>query len=383
MTVSQHAVDGPAAPSPAVVTSRAQRGRARPVVESDLPGLSALYVRVYGIPPGESEATAAAYLKRLLFAQPWRDPELPSLMYEDADGRPAGLLGVVPRPMSFRGRPIRVAVCHHFMVAPETRGTLASVALTKTLLAGPQDLTVADACAPWRHLWEHIGGATSLVHSLTWTRVVRPSRFAVEFLHRRGLPSACASALRPLSHLTDRVTSRVVPMFAAPAPSRLVGAAVDVDGLLSAMHQLCVGSLQPVWNRHTLQWALDQLRAKVHRGTLFAVGLTAADGASAGCYLYYLKPGGVSQLAYLSAPPEHAAQALAHVVRHAWEHGTGAIAGQFDRAMSGSLATTPAVLAQPDDLWRLVHSGRDDLLNAVHSGEAPLSRFESEWWLTF
>lgn len=382
-SLSRSVLDGDLAVQATATSPSRRRGRTRPVAESDLPGLAALYVRVFGAPAGGSHAAAASYLGRLLFESPWPDSELPSLMYEDADGRPAGLLGVVARPMVFRGRPIRVAICHHFMVAPETRTTLASVALTKAALAGPQDLTVAEACAPWRQLWEHIGGTTSLLHGLTWTRALRPAGLAVGALDRRGLPRVCSAALHPVSRIIDRTAARMVPMLSAPGSSPLTAASLDADGLCAAMHQLCVGSLQPVWNRHTLQWALDQLRAKVHRGTLFAVGVATGRGDLVGFYLYYAKPGGISHLVCSGARPEYRAQVLEHMVRHAWDQGAAAVAGQLDRAVAPCVAEWPVLLSQPDANWRLVHSGRDDLLNAVHSGEAPLSRFESEWWLTF
>src|SRR5690606_18482239 len=134
----------------------------------------------------------------------------------------------------------------------ETRATLASVALTRTLLAGPQDLTVAEACAPWRDLWEHIGGGTSLAASLTWIRVLRPVSLAcgiaARFLRRQAVPRLL---LRPL-HAGDRLAARVCGPVAPPPDLRRPWRVLDAADLVACLHRLRVGSLQPVWNRHSL-----------------------------------------------------------------------------------------------------------------------------------
>src|SRR5262249_25986930 len=111
---------------------------------------------------------------------PWRDDALPSLVYVNAEGRPVGFIGVIPRPASFDGHPIRIAVATQFMVHPDYRG-VAGVQLLKEFLSGGQDLSLADlAKGAGRRLWERPGGATARLPSLQWTlqfmRVPRPLR---------------------------------------------------------------------------------------------------------------------------------------------------------------------------------------------------------------
>ncbi|HEX7086294.1 MAG TPA: hypothetical protein VF198_08015 [Vicinamibacterales bacterium] len=351
----------------------------RPAEERDLPALASLYERVYGPVPGGG---ARRFLAERLFNLPWPDPELPPLVYEDRGGRVAGLLGVIARPMLFRGAPIRVALAHHFMVAPETRATLASVALTRTLLAGPQDLTVAEACAPWRELWAHIGGGTSLADSLTWIRVLRPVSLAcgvaARLARRRAVPRLLLPPMRAGDRLTARVCGPVAPPPDVPRPWRVL----DTADLIECLHRLRVGSLQPVWNRHSLGYVLERLRQQSLRGTLFAIEVGGDGAAPAGCYVYFLKPAGLSQLVLLTARRGRTDEVVRHFLRHAWANGAGAAAGQVDRATWPALAEGGAFIVQRRDGWRLVHSRRPDILEAVHGGDAALTRLESEWWLT-
>ncbi len=364
--------------TPVVGAPRAPRGTVRPAEERDLPALAALYDRIHGPVPGGG---TRRFLADRLFGLPWPDPQLPSLVYEDRGGRVAGLLGVIARPMLFRDAPIRVALAHHFMVAPETRATLASVALTRTLLAGPQDLTVAEACEPWRQLWEHIGGVTSLADSLTWIRVLRPVSLGCGIAARLARRQAVPRLLLPPMRAGDRLAARVCGPVAPPPDVRIPWRVLDTADLIECLHRLRVGSLQPVWNQHSLGYVLDRLRQQSLRGTVFAIEVGGDGPAPAGCYVYFLKPAGLSQLVLLTARRGRTDEVVRHFLRHAWTNGAGAVAGQVDRATWPALADGGAFIVQRRDGWRLVHAGRRDILEAVHSGDAALTRLESEWWL--
>lgn len=363
----------------------ARRGRVRPIAEQDLRAIVALYLNVFGPPTGGGAATAEAYLRTMLFEHPWVSPEYPSLVYEDSAGELVGLLGVIARPMTFRGKPIRMAIGHHFMVAPEARTQLASVQIAKTFLSGPQDLSVAEACSPWRRMWEALGGSTSLVHGLGWARILRPGSFGLEFVRRRGLPRVCAAALRPVCCAIDALVNRMVRPL-APAPStRLHAEPLDPDAVLASLDRpgMLNGLLAPVFDARSLGWVFDRLRQKTHRGTLTGALLREQDGSAAGWFLYYLRPGGMSHVVQWHARPEHADDVFDHLAMDALTRGAGAVGGQLVRSMVGSLGARPALIYQPGDSWVLVHSKRDDLLRAVHSGDAAVSRLDTEWWITY
>jgi len=91
----------------------------------------------------DSQTSAKAYFREMLFNNPWRDPELPSWVAEE-DGRITGFQIVMPRPMRFGGHPIRVAVSCQFVVDPDKRRSLTALQLAQACMSGPQDLTLAD-----------------------------------------------------------------------------------------------------------------------------------------------------------------------------------------------------------------------------------------------
>src|SRR5712691_3878905 len=109
----------------------------RIVAESDVPAVVALFERVYPEHRWPSRATCESYFREVLFANPWRDLELPSWLAEE-DDRAVGFAGVVPRPMLFRGQSIRVAVGFLFMMDPDWRQGLTMLQLVKAALSGPK-----------------------------------------------------------------------------------------------------------------------------------------------------------------------------------------------------------------------------------------------------
>jgi len=137
----------------------------RPFVEADIPQVAELHRRVFQTgeaPSAELERRYRAYFRGIFLDNPWYDEEVSPLVYEDADGSIAGFLGVMPRRMSIRGRPIQAAVSSQFIVEPGRRSTMAAVHLMKTFMSGPQDVSIADeANGLSRKLWESLGGTTA------------------------------------------------------------------------------------------------------------------------------------------------------------------------------------------------------------------------------
>src|SRR6185503_523061 len=139
--------------------SRAAEAQAgvRPFRQEDLPAIVELRRRCFRFEAPAPDEQVERDLTTLFLDSPWRDPELPALVYEDAQGKIVGFLGVLPRPMSLGGVPIRAAATTRLMVEPERRG-VAALRLLQTFLSGPQDLSLADqATGSSRALWERLG----------------------------------------------------------------------------------------------------------------------------------------------------------------------------------------------------------------------------------
>ncbi len=354
-------------------------GKVRPLTEADMPRVVGLYARVFGSRLAGSAGTVESYLAEIFCLNPWRDEALPSLVYEEPDGGIIGCLGVVPRPMSMNGRSLRLAISHTFMVDPDRRATPAGIQLLQAFLSGPQDLSLAEGNDTSRKIWEGFGGATSLLYSLRWARPLRPARYILAVMRRRGWSALWESALRPLLSVTDAVATRAA--FRPSAP-RLWAAELTEETFLAGL-ALVSGdrSLRPEYDARSLKWLLELLARKTGRGEFRKVVVRDGRGDTAGWYLYYLNPGGLSEVVQVAARPDSMREVLEHLFHDAWRGGAVAVSGPLD---PGALRTAPdryCFFHHDGGVWMLVHSRRPGVLEAIHRGDAFLSRLEGEWWI--
>src|SRR3989454_4487110 len=270
-------------------------GHVRPLAERDVPQVVNLYGRIFRKRGIHDPAAAGEYLHEVLCRNPWRDDALPSLVYEDDGGRIAGCLGVMPRKMHFEGRPIEAAISHTFMVEPGSRSSLAALALARTFLSGGQDLSIAEGGTPSSRILERFGGSTSLLLSLRWTRPLRPSRYLLSFLSRRGLAAPVSWAIPPLCAAADALAPVILGAPALLARPRLTGEDLGTDDLLECLSRVTAErSLRPAYDRESLNWLLNLLARKRDRGLFQRVAVRDAAGDVLGWYLFYLNRGGVN-----------------------------------------------------------------------------------------
>ncbi len=88
----------------------------RPFEPADVPAAVALFERMQQ--SGSSLAGLEAMYRALLFEDPWADPELPSLVYEDENGELAGYITRCTRRFRFDAEPVRLSTTIHFFVDP-------------------------------------------------------------------------------------------------------------------------------------------------------------------------------------------------------------------------------------------------------------------------
>src|SRR5690242_1417787 len=168
--------------------------RVRPFAADDIPQVAELHRGIYREDEERSPELERSYryfFEEVYLNNPWYDDKLRSLICEDGNGKVIGFLGVMPRPMRVNGRPIRAALSSMFMVDANHRMGLAAVQLLKGFLAGPQDLSYTDeSTSPSRKLWERLGGVTSMLYSMHWTRPIRPAGLLnVQLAQRSGFRS--------------------------------------------------------------------------------------------------------------------------------------------------------------------------------------------------
>ncbi len=355
----------------------------RVMTEDDVPAVAALFRRVYPEQRWTSQAACESHFREMLFHNPWFDPELPSWVAEEEEGRISGVYGVMPRPMLLRGRPIRVAVGCQFMVDPDKRDGLTALQLAKACISGPQDLTLADGAHDLsRRLWTGLGGTASLLYSLHWTRPLRPARYLLSLLGKRSaFRFPLALAARPLGALVDALAARLRPNRFYREEGELTEDALDPATMLAHLPEVCDGSaLRPVYDMCSLAWLLEQTARKTRHGKLRARAVRDGGRRLIGWYLYYVTRGGVSEVVQLAARNGSFDDVLRRLLADAWRHGAAAVRGRLDPRHAQEL-TNRLCWLRTDDTWALVHSRHADIMGAIQRGEAFLSRLEGEWWL--
>ncbi len=349
----------------------------RPFVEADIPAVADMCVRTFTEMRGLSLDEVQAYFKEIFFHNPWRDPDLPSLIYEEEGKTVTGFLGVVPRRMRMNGRPIRVAVSFHFMVALGSRSSLAGIKLLKALLSGPQDLTLTDGAGDSGHkLWEGMGGTTALLYSLRWIRLLRPTRYLASLLAGRKFLAPVAWAARPACYLLDALAARVPqsPFIQKPQSGE---EELSEDRLVGYLDEFSAAqTLQPAYDEQSLKWLLQLTAQQKSSGTFRKVAVRNGRGQLVGWYLYFVKPWGISTVIQLGARDDSIEQVLDHLFYHAWREGSIAVSGRLEPRFMAAFAAKGCLYQQGS--WVLIHSSKRPILDALHRGDAFFTELEGE-----
>jgi hypothetical protein len=349
--------------------------------EDDVPAAVELFERAYPQHRWASRAACEDYFREILFASPWRDAALPSWAAFDG-ARLCGLYAILPRRMQLRARALRVAVGCQFMVDAGPRRNLVALQLARACLAGPQDLTFADGASDLtRRMWRSIGGTVPLLHSLHWTRPLRPARHALSLLARRAAPRLAAAA-GALCALPDALAARLRPnRFLRAAPQAADGE-LRVEDMLDHLPEALRGAaLQPAYDAPGLAWLLEQAARKTRHGTLRARAAREGDRLI-GWYLYYLQRGGAAEVLELAALEGCYERVLARLLADAWREGAAVAHGRLDARYAQELSSRHCWFRW-DSTWTLLHTRDPEIADAIHAGEAHLGRLEGEWWLRF
>ncbi|MGE5624346.1 MAG: hypothetical protein ACM3ZT_02235 [Bacillota bacterium] len=358
-------------------------GYVRPLEARDIHGIVRLHSCVYGDKYRGRERSLQANLEKILLDNPWRTDDLPSLVFE-ADGEVIGCVGVLPRPMWFKGRRITAAVTHSFMVEPGRRATLAAVHLVKRFFSGPQDLSLAEVNNVSRRIWESAGGHASLLYGLRWTRPLQPGRYILSFLKNRGLPTTAAWLLEPACRFMDLVAPHISGSYLRlQEPEGTSPAELDPQVLCDSLpHFTGDRSLKPIYEPHGADWLMRTLTTNSRYGSFRKTVVRDGAGGVRGWYLYFMRPNGVVEVAQLAAGRDSVDAVLDHLFYEAKEQGAIAVTGQVDPALFRNLAEQSCLFHHAGDAWLMLHSRDADILHTLEAGEAFLTRLEGEWWIS-
>lgn len=357
--------------------------RIRPCRLEDAEAVGDLHRRVFrdaGPQPLHGAADPATYYRTLLFENPWVDEELPSLALTDADDVIVGLLGVMPRPMRFRGTPIRCAVSTALMIDPTLHDPGAALRLLKAFIDGAQDLSWTDgATDTTAKLWKAVGGSIVPALSVKWARVFKPSRLAL--MHRTSTGSSVArrvasAACRPLDAAVARLSPFRVDASGLETRPLALGELTEWIGKIGASKQLC-----PSYDEETIGWLMDFLLRYRHRGELMAEAIMRPGGRVAGWSIRYSNPGRIDELLQLGVLAGTAEEVLKAVFESASRRGAAAIQGRVEAWYLSELWNLHCFGKRGS--WALLHSKSPEISHAVLSGEAFLSELDGELWMPY
>jgi hypothetical protein len=360
-------------------------GEIRAFAEEHVPDAAALFLKTMRGRKGPAGQALQDYFREILLRNPWVSADLPSLVYFDR-GKLVGFLGVVPRPMEFRGRTIRLAAFSQFMVDREQYRGPAALELLRRLFESPHDLCMTDGAGESTHvLWKAAGGQAAQLYSFNWLRMLRPIASARSFLDRttgavRWLGGATLAAAAPLDFLLAKLPHDAF----RPPQTSYISRPVAAGELFDCIQR--VGwrePLKPSYDLSSFKWLMSQAASARLFGELRMAAVSTPDGDLCGWYVYYANRGGPSSLLQIGSRRRDLFDGvLTALFRDAWQQGSSSVKGQAIPAFLVNLTAHYCLFRQANTSV-LVQSRDPALVDAILRGQAALSRLDSDSWMRF
>jgi hypothetical protein len=362
-------------------------GCVRSFAEADIPAVARLHQTVFKT--GERARAVGreayhAYFRDVFLRGPSRDAALPSLVYEENNGAIAGFLGVMPRRVTMNGRHFRAAISSQFVVDPESRVAIVAVRLAKAFLEGPQDLSISDeANDTAKRIWEGLGGTTSLLHSLHWTRPLRPARYALSLMRNRPRLSIVAAAAGPLAMVVDAIATRTrhSHLYQSKPGVTVVNDLTEQTILACLPAFVPSGALRVDYDETTLRWVLERARQRRADDT-FCSAVIRNNQQIIGWYLFHVDASWTANVLEVVADPSAIGDVLDYLFYQAAEHGATSATGRLEPRFLQALSDKYCLLHRRGP-WVLLSARRAELLHSFEHGEAVFSRLDGEWSLGF
>lgn len=260
----------------------------------------------------------------------------------------------------------------------------------KTMLDGPQDLTITDgATDAVRRMWEAFGGHVVHLGVLSFVRLFRPWSLGSDLLLERRISRRLAPPVRGLSRGLDRVTELAAPRRLRPERPSVASEPLTPALLLAHAESVAAPArLRTAYDAGYVSWLFDELRRVEARGTLWADGvprgplwaeLVSSDGRVDGWYVCHLRRGGFCRVLQFASTPRGADTVFAQLSFRARELRAAALYGRLEPRLVGPV-TASRCLIRPSDGRLLVHARDAELAGAVRAGDAFLTRMDGEWW---
>jgi len=150
------------------------RSLIRPCEPDDLPQVAAMFLRTFRGRPHQAPASLVEHMRDLYFGHPAYDRRMGSLVHLRADGAIDGFIGAFPQPLLLHGRRLQGVITGSFMVEDPAANPITGARLVRSLLNGPQDVTITDTANRRSLDFQRVLGCETFdLQSLQWTKILK------------------------------------------------------------------------------------------------------------------------------------------------------------------------------------------------------------------
>jgi hypothetical protein len=355
----------------------------RNCAREDIPAVAALFQKTFRKPEAKPTASLEAHLADVYLDHPWYDPEIAARVHVNGEGRITGFVGVFPGRFEFRGQRLRAAIAGSLMVDDPEADPLAGARLLRSLIKGPQDISISETTNLLSQgLWERLGGSVVTLFSLDWFRVFHPGAAALSLLSERH-PSA--AILAPAAWIGDRLGDRLGGRLAgsltpAGPPARLKRDSAPSDSeLASAIGELArLVELRPAWSEEEIGWFLGHAASKERYGPVHRTIVRNGKGKLTGCYIYHGRPGGTGRVLQVLSRPDAVEGVVDCLLYDASEAGLSALRGRCTPQLTNALLKRSCIFVHRASTT--IHTAQDNLAAAAERGDAMITGLAGESW---
>ncbi len=262
---------------------------------------------------------------------------------------------------------------------PEHNPT-AGARLLRSMLQGPQDLTISETANPLsQRMWERLGGLTVTAYSMEWMRMLRPAAFGATMAAERVSVAGC---LLPLTSPLDWMLARVKHNPFLVTANQTAGARCCCRR--GRHHRGNAG----VPGRLSLAPAMGSAADALDAASRSGKGASRPAATSAGARLRTVGPsaaifttGGraASPLCCIFSHGRGTADAVVEsLFAHAFAQGFVGLKGRTQPEITDTLLRHRCVLRHAGSM--VVHSRQPELIDVIRCGDAMISGLVAESW---
>lgn len=333
-----------------------------------------------------------AFLADITLDHPWADPDIPSLVGVDEQGRVAGMIAVHVRRLRVGDRTIRAACCSHLAIRPDDPPSALGARILTRFMAGPQELAFSDtAIEVVARIWQTAGGRVDHGRSTTWVRPLRPLAFGGRSLAGAVLGRRVASGLTPIGRL---------PMALAAAKAvrrRAAGRPAEPPSIAAAPHDAPALETRPLrpedvvahaqsisgwmdvraaWDEPFARWTFEAVQRRFGRDRVVA-RMLLRNGVPVGWYVYARVSASQGRVLHVAARRREVDATVGALFAGARADGVVLLRGRVEPYLAEALRSRGCALGFGD---RFVMHGDDDVLGRMAGSGALVNKLEGEWW---